>query len=54
MMPPREQLTLAAVSGAGFLQVKGIVETLLASLHVEEPLAVSDFHHDLLIPALAS
>jgi phenylalanyl-tRNA synthetase beta chain len=51
---PREQLTLTAVSGRGFLHVKGIVEALFASLHIVEPLAVTDLRHDLLVPDRAS
>src|SRR6185295_2742294 len=35
---PQEPFTLSAVSGDGFLQLKGIVETLLGTLHVTEPL----------------
>jgi phenylalanyl-tRNA synthetase beta chain len=45
---PREQFTLAAVSGQGFLAVKGVVEALLAALHIAEPLALADFTHPLL------
>jgi phenylalanyl-tRNA synthetase beta chain len=45
---PREPLTLAAVSGRGFLHLKGIVEALLAALHVDQPLTVASFQHDLL------
>jgi phenylalanyl-tRNA synthetase beta chain len=45
---PREQLTLAAVSGRGFLHLKGIVEGLLDVLHIEESLQVNAFQHDLL------
>jgi phenylalanyl-tRNA synthetase beta chain len=54
---PREQLTLTAVSGRGFLHLKGIVEALLASLHIDPPaggLAVTDFRHDLLVRDRAS
>jgi phenylalanyl-tRNA synthetase beta chain len=49
---PREQLTLAAVSGRGFLQLKGIVEGLLAALHIESAtggLQVADVRHDLFV-----
>jgi phenylalanyl-tRNA synthetase beta chain len=45
---PTEQWTLAAVSGGGFLHVKGVVETLLAALHIEQPLALSEYSHNLL------
>jgi phenylalanyl-tRNA synthetase beta chain len=51
---PREQHTLAAVSGRGFLHLKGIVEALLAALHIEEPLEVTDFPHTLLAADRAS
>jgi len=49
---PREQLTLAAVSGRGFLQLKGIVEALLGALHIESAtggLQVADVRHDLFV-----
>jgi len=45
---PREQLTLAAVSGRGFLHLKGIVEALLTALHIEQPLQLADFRHSML------
>jgi len=45
---PREQPTLAAVSGRGFLHLKGVVESLLESLHIKDPLEVADFSHELL------
>ncbi|MDX1948031.1 MAG: phenylalanine--tRNA ligase subunit beta [Pirellulaceae bacterium] len=45
---PREQWTVAAVSGLGFLHVKGIVEALLAALHVPQDLVLGDFRHELL------
>jgi phenylalanyl-tRNA synthetase beta chain len=38
---PREQWTLAAVSGQEFLAVKGVVEALLAALHIVEPLELA-------------
>jgi phenylalanyl-tRNA synthetase beta chain len=44
---PKEQWTLAAVSGRGFLAAKGLVEALLAALHIAEPLEVLDFDHEL-------
>jgi phenylalanyl-tRNA synthetase beta chain len=45
---PREQPTLAATSGEGFLHVKGVVEALLAALHIEQPLGLAEYRHDLL------
>lgn len=45
---PAEQWTLAAVSGGGFLRVKGVVEALLAALHIAEPLALAEYSHALL------
>ena len=45
---PHEQLTLGAVSGRGFLHVKGVVEALLAALHTSQPLELADFQHQLL------
>jgi phenylalanyl-tRNA synthetase beta chain len=45
---PMEQPTLAAVSGRGFLPVKGVVEALLSALHITQPLELSDFSHELL------
>lgn len=47
---PREQPTLTAVSGSDFLRVKGVVEAILAVLHIGEPLEVTDFRHELLAP----
>jgi phenylalanyl-tRNA synthetase beta chain len=44
---PKEQSTLAAVSGRGFLAAKGIVEALLDALHIAESLEVIDFSHEL-------
>lgn len=43
-----EQWTLAAVSGGGFSHLKGIVESLLEVLHIQEPLRVADWTHPLL------
>jgi phenylalanyl-tRNA synthetase beta chain len=45
---PNEQLTLAAVSGQGFLAVKGVVEGVLAALHIDQTLELVDFSHPLL------
>jgi len=45
---PREQLTLAAVSGRDFLHLKGVVEGLLEALHIRQALQLDDFRHDLL------
>lgn len=45
---PREQLMLAAVSGRGFLHLKGIVEAVLDALHIDQPLELGKFGHDLL------
>jgi phenylalanyl-tRNA synthetase beta chain len=45
---PIEQWTLAATSGSGFLHLKGIVEGLLAALHITQPLELADFRHNLL------
>jgi phenylalanyl-tRNA synthetase beta chain len=45
---PHEQPTLAAVSGRGFLHVKGVVEALLSALHIAQPLGLTDFQHELL------
>jgi phenylalanyl-tRNA synthetase beta chain len=46
---PKEQWTLAAVSGRGFLALKGLVETLANALHLGEPLELAEFRHDLVI-----
>jgi len=51
---PREQWTLAAVSGQGFLHVKGLVEALLAALHIAEPLELVEFRHSLVDESQAS
>jgi phenylalanyl-tRNA synthetase beta chain len=48
---PHEQWTLAAVSGQGFLQVKGVVEALLAGIKATATLEVADVRPDLLDPA---
>jgi phenylalanyl-tRNA synthetase beta chain len=45
---PLEQLTLAATSGRGFLAVKGVVEALLAALHITQPLVLADYQPQLL------
>jgi phenylalanyl-tRNA synthetase beta chain len=45
---PREQLTLAAVSGRGFLHFKGVVEAVLDALHIDQPLELGEFDHGLL------
>jgi phenylalanyl-tRNA synthetase beta chain len=45
---PREQLTLAAVSGRGFLHSKGVVEGLLDALHIHEALQIDTVQHELL------
>jgi phenylalanyl-tRNA synthetase beta chain len=50
----REQLTLSVVSGRGFLHVKGIVETLLEALHINEPLELADYSNALLESGRAS
>jgi len=47
---PHEQWTLAAVSGGDFLHVKGVVEALLAALHIDEPLALAEYADNLLRP----
>jgi phenylalanyl-tRNA synthetase beta chain len=46
---PVEQPTLAAVSGRGFLHVKGVLEALLAALHITQPLELVDSGHQLLV-----
>jgi phenylalanyl-tRNA synthetase beta chain len=51
---PREQLTLAAVSGRGFLHLKGVVEALREALRIDEPLDASGFSHELLDEGKAS
>lgn len=51
---PREQPTLTAVSGQGFLYLKGVVEGFLSALHVEQPLGLADYRHDLLSAGRAS
>ncbi len=47
---PREQMTLAAISGRGFLHMKGVVEGLLDALHIHASLNLGDFQHELLEP----
>lgn len=44
---PREQLTLAAISGQGFLHLKGLVESLLEMLHIPSPLQIVAFENAL-------
>ncbi|MEO2020889.1 MAG: phenylalanine--tRNA ligase subunit beta [Pirellulaceae bacterium] len=39
---PAEQWTLAVSSGRSFFQLKGLVETLLAALKIDQPLQVTD------------
>jgi phenylalanyl-tRNA synthetase beta chain len=51
---PKEQWTLAAVSGLGFLHMKGLVEALLAALHIDEPLELAEFQHSFLVDGQAS
>ncbi len=50
---PKEQWTLAAVSGRGFLAVKGLVEALLAALHIGDPLELADFRNELVVDGQA-
>jgi phenylalanyl-tRNA synthetase beta chain len=47
---PREQWTLAATSGGDFHGLKGVVETLLDSLHATTPLSVAEASLPLLEP----
>src|SRR5262245_4523304 len=51
---PREQPTLAAASGRGFLHLKGIVEALLDALHIAERLEQAEVKHNLLVDGYAS
>jgi phenylalanyl-tRNA synthetase beta chain len=51
---PQEQWTLAAVSGRGYLLVKGIVEALLEKLHIQHPLELAEFRHEIVEPERAS
>jgi phenylalanyl-tRNA synthetase beta chain len=51
---PREQLTLTVVSGRGFLHLKGLVESLLETLHIDQPLELADYGHGLLESGRAS
>ena len=41
-------MTLSAVSGRGFLHLKGVVEGLLEALHIEDSLQIEAFRHELL------
>jgi phenylalanyl-tRNA synthetase beta chain len=50
---PTEQWTLAAVSGLGFARLKGVVEALLAALHIQDQLSLADYGHELLIAGQA-
>jgi len=45
---PVEQWTLAATSGGDFLQIKGVVESLVASLRNGASIETIDFSHELL------
>lgn len=45
---PHEQVTLAAVTGEGFLAVKGVIETVLNRINPSLRLEVRDFKHPLL------
>lgn len=45
---PNEQSSLAAVSGGGFLHVKGVLERLLAVLRIAPALGLREYRHDLL------
>ena len=45
---PREVPMVAAVSGQGFLHVKGVVEALLVALHIPALLELADYQHELL------
>ena len=47
---PTEQWTLAAVSGEGFLHLKGVAETLLAAVNPALKLEIADFSHPLVAP----
>lgn len=51
---PHEQWTLAAVSGQGFLRLKGVAEALLAGLHSTATVAVADVRQELLDPAASA
>ncbi len=48
---PHEQWTLSAVSGRGFLHLKGTVEALLAGVHSKAALEAADVRQELLEPA---
>ncbi|MBL9122615.1 MAG: phenylalanine--tRNA ligase subunit beta [Planctomycetaceae bacterium] len=39
---PREERMLGLTSGGGFLELKGVLEAILAALHIAEPLAVAN------------
>jgi phenylalanyl-tRNA synthetase beta chain len=47
---PGEERMLGLTSGAGFLQVKGVVEAILAALHIDAVLDVQDAQHELFTP----
>ncbi len=51
---PFEQWTLAATSGGDFLQLKGVIETLVASLRNGASIEAVDFSHELLEPGMAA
>ena len=51
---PVEQWTLAATSGGDFLPVKGVVESLVASLRNGASVEAVDFTHELLEPGTAA
>ena len=51
---PFEQWTLAATSGGDFLQLKGVIETLVASLRDGASIEAVDFSHELLEPGMAA
>jgi phenylalanyl-tRNA synthetase beta chain len=51
---PREDVMLALTSGRPYLQVKGIIEALLRSLHIDAPLKVVATRHDLFDPAVSA
>jgi phenylalanyl-tRNA synthetase beta chain len=47
---PREQSTLTMTSGEGFARVKGALEGILETLHIEQPLETSETRQSLLDP----
>ena len=51
---PHEQWTLSAVSGRGFLHLKGIAEALLASVHAKGALEVADHPLPLMSPEVCA